>query len=227
MLYLALACLQGRPQQDAWSELWELEPDGIQLTPGNVPTDGFEELVAGSGRPVRFHHGFAWRQRRRRPWPRPGRALTKPHPDWSVHPPSRHEWTSLDDVLSAALTAGLILETMPPACWLGEGDELVAALNAGVPLAVDVAHLFLQLEAGKLTRSVLHRVLDSDAIAEVHVSQNDGRGDLHEPLQADAFGLGWARERLAAGTPVILESYFHRIDTDERRRQLELLRGDA
>lgn len=48
-LYLALSCLQGRPMQSAFDELTELQPAGIQLTPGNAPTYGFEEHVTKSG----------------------------------------------------------------------------------------------------------------------------------------------------------------------------------
>ena len=39
-LYLALSCLQGQPMQKAAEELISLNPYGLQLTPGNVPTIG-------------------------------------------------------------------------------------------------------------------------------------------------------------------------------------------
>ena len=46
MLMLALSCLQGRPMQAAAEDLLGLDPDGLQLTPGNVPTPGFERWLA-------------------------------------------------------------------------------------------------------------------------------------------------------------------------------------
>lgn len=62
---------------------------------------------------------------------------------------------------------------------------------------------------------------------EVHVFANDGRRDQHRPLTADTFGRAWARERLRAGTPTVLECYMHQLSTAERQHQLATLRGEA
>ena len=70
------------------------------------------------------------------------------------------------------------------------------------------------------------RLFDYDHIAEVHVSANDGRRDLHRPLTKDSWGLAWAQARLDAGTPVILECYFHSLSAGDRRRQVDLVRGN-
>jgi hypothetical protein len=61
MLVVALSCLQGRPMRAAFDELVPLG-DGVQLTPGNLPTPGFAAHVANAHALV--HHGFAFDARR-------------------------------------------------------------------------------------------------------------------------------------------------------------------
>ena len=85
-----------------------------------------------------------------------------------------------------------ILETMYPGYALGDGAALEDAMARRLRLAVDVSHLLMQREQGCLSAATLARVLDYDRIAEIHVSANDGRRDLHAPLAADTFGLAWA-----------------------------------
>jgi hypothetical protein len=63
MLFVAMSCLQGRPMAHAFDELAQLGV-GIQLTPGNLPTDGFRDHVAASGVATRRHHGFSFEHRR-------------------------------------------------------------------------------------------------------------------------------------------------------------------
>lgn len=109
---------------------------------------------------------------------------------------------------------------------LGCGDELELAMDLGLRLAVDVSHLHLQRAAGVLPASVERRLREHPRVEEIHVSANDGRSDRHALLQPDTPGLDWARARLA-DLPVVLESYWHRIDFDAQRRQLDLLRGVA
>jgi sugar phosphate isomerase/epimerase len=113
---------------------------------------------------------------------------------------------------------------MYPGYRLGTGVELERAMELGVRLAVDVSHLFIQQTAGVLEDRTLRRVLASAHIVEVHVSQNDGRHDSHRPLRRDSFELGWARERLQHGVPVIYEAYLHVVSEPSRRAQLELVR---
>jgi len=62
-------------------------------------------------------------------------------------------------------------------------------------------------------------------LAELHVSANDGRSDQHRPLDANTFGLAFARERAAEGPPLVRESYLHRLQDSERRQQVALCVG--
>ena len=213
MLFLALSCLQGRPLGGAYAELAALPGvDGIQLTPGCQPTPGFAPTGI-----TRTHHGFTPRAfRTRAVWSDDGTCLVASD---SVHPP-RADAPAAAHFLERPAP---ILETMYPGYALGDGTALVDAMRRGLPLAVDVSHLFMQRAQGCLDEATLARVLDYDRVAEVHVSANDGRRDLHAPLTADSFGLAWARERLAQ-LPVILECYFHQLTADQRRAQIDLVR---
>lgn len=222
---LALSCLQGRPMDAAFRQLWALEPDGVQLCPGCLPTAGFAVLVSRHGRRYTTHHGFSWTARRRQVW-KDGQCLVRAG---SVHPPVRMQgwerwletWVANEEGAGIPLPA---LETMYGDHLLGSGEELDRAMDLGVLLAVDVSHLWIQLQSGVLEPRTWLRLQDYDRIAEIHVSANDGHADQHRPLRPDSFGLAWAQQRQE---PVILECYLHRLDADERRTQLALARGVA
>jgi hypothetical protein len=222
VLFLAMSCLQGRPMDRAFTDLCVDGVDGIQLTPGNQPTEGFAAAVGRSRRAIRTHHGFSYRAFRTKDvWSERGACLVTSD---SVHPP-RAEHAAAATFLDEPV--GLpILETMYPGYALADGPALERAMALGLQLAVDVSHLYIQRTQGVLGDATLARVLDYERIAEVHVSANDGRRDLHAPLTEASFGLAWARQRLAAGTPTILECYFHRLTPVERRAQIDLVRGD-
>ncbi|MCP3065110.1 hypothetical protein LXT21_40695 [Myxococcus sp. K38C18041901] len=200
--------------------------DGLQLTPGNAPTEGFLESLARQGVPTRTHHGFDARALRSRVWSDTARCMVRSD---SVHPPRDVDAASAHwrKRAEAGDYAHLTLETMYPGHALGTGDALQWAMDLGLRLAVDVSHLHIQRTAGRLSDAVLHRLWDHPHIDEVHVSANPGDRDAHEPLTADTFGLGWARERMRSGLPVIFECYLHRLTPDERREQLALLRGPS
>jgi hypothetical protein len=225
MLFVAMSCLQGRPMAGAFDELAALGA-GLQLTPGNQPTPGFAAHVAASGVPTRRHHGFSFEARRADVWSAGGACLV---PSESVHPPADGEggegggaaWRAWYE----AAPRRPVLEVMYPGFTLGCGDEVLAAMDAGRPLAVDVSHVFIQRTQGAMDERVWHRLQGYERIAEVHVSANGGRHDTHRPLADDTFGLAWAREQLRAGTPVVLECYMHRLTDGERRRQIELVSG--
>jgi len=227
MLFVAMSCLQGRPMAGAFDELARLGV-ALQLTPGNLPTPGFEAHVAASGVPARRHHGFSFERRRADVWSAGGACLVSSE---SVHPPedgegfARRAWRAWYD----AAPDRPVLEVMYPGYALGCGDEVLAAMDARLPLAVDVSHVFIQRTQGAMDDRTWRRLAGYDRIAEVHVSANAGRHDTHQPLApGDAtFGLAWAREQLRAGVPVVLECYMHRLTHDERRRQLDTVRGDA
>lgn len=196
--------------QAAFDELARLGT-GIQLTPGNKPTPGFAAHVEASGVTTRRHHGFAFDARKTETWSN-GACLVESE---SVHPPMAGQPWSRE---------GRIIEVMYPGYELGTGDEVERAMADAMPLAVDVSHVHIQRARGVMDDRVWRRLADYAHIAEVHVSANAGRHDTHEPLAASTFGLDWARERLQAGTPTVLECYMHRLSVDERRRQIDLVR---
>jgi len=223
MLLVALSCLQGRPMRGAFDELAALA-DGVQLTPGNHPTAGFRAHVAAAATAVRTHHGFDFERRAAAVWSSDGALGVAAD---SVHPPEAHELDAARfQAAIEALAAPPVLEGMYPGYRLGDGAELAWAMGRGLPLAVDVSHLHLQRAAGVLDDATLARRLDYDRVVEVHLSANDGRRDLHFPIDENTYGLDWARARLRAGTPVVLECYLHRLDGDARRRQVALARGE-
>ena len=215
MLFVALSSLQGRPMARAFDEIAALEV-GIQLTPGNIPTMGFDDHVSRSGVITRRHHGFSFDARKQATWDASGACLVSSE---SVHPPEDGEcagdWRACETLP--------IIEVMYPGYALGCGDDVERAMTDGLILAVDVSHVHIQRAQGAMDDRVWRRLADYDRIAEVHVSANAGRHDTHDPLHADSFGLAWARERLA-DLPVVLECYMHRLSFDERRRQIDLVR---
>lgn len=218
MLYLAMSCYQARPMRMAWRDLCALHPDGIQLTPGNIPEQSFQEEVQQSPLPTLRHHGFSWLARKQPVWDADGRCLVSSE---SVHPPSCAEAQASGWQMEGHTP---LLETMYPGQALGTGLELEAAMDAGVRLAVDVSHLFIQQVAGVLRDSTWRRLQDYPHIGEVHLSANEGRHDAHQPIHGRTFGLAWAREKLRAGTPVVLECYMHSMSRDQAERQLDLCR---
>ncbi len=106
---------------------------------------------------------------------------------------------------------------------LATGDQLAAAMDAGRWLAVDVAHLDIQRFHGLLPRSVLNRLLEYERVAEVHVSTSREHRDTHAKLTVRDWGVEWAQVRLAAGTPVVLECYMHKLSHEERLEQVAWL----
>ena len=165
--------------------------------------------------PTRTHHGFSHRALRARVW-HGGTLLW--HGD-SLHPPLQNEvpdgWQAPDDV---------VMETMYPGyAALASGDQIAAAMDTGRWLAVDVAHLGIQMHHGILAKTVLQRLLDYQRVAEVHVSTSREARDTHARLSNTTWGVEWARARLAAGTPVILECYMHKLSHEERLEQVAWL----
>ena len=211
MLYLALSCFQGRTMADAARTLADLAPGrvGLQLTPGCAPS------ALDVDCPIRTHHGFTHLALRARVWD--GGAL-RWHGD-SVHPPQEGDvpdgWRPPD---------GAVMETMYPGyAALSCGDQLAAAMDEGQRLAVDVAHLGIQMHRGVLAEPVLRRLLDYPRIAEIHVSTSREARDTHAELTDDTWGVEWARERLAEGTPVVLECYMHKLAHEQRLEQIARL----
>lgn len=230
-VFLAMSCLQGRTQDAAWDDLCALGPDGIQLSPGNLPSPAFSQKVARAQKAARsttqtslqvsLHHGYVDDALRTPVWSTSGALLVSANR--SVHPPMTRDGVS-DAWWAAALDNDVVVEVMYPGYEFCGDRDVEHALDLGLRLAVDVSHLWLQRCAGVLSTAVERRLLESDRVVEVHVSENDGVKDSHTSLTPGCFALGWARERGRAGLPVVLESYFHKTSDSERRRQLDLLR---
>ncbi|MCO7223025.1 hypothetical protein [Pleionea sp. CnH1-48] len=72
--------------ESAFQELSLCDITGIQLTPGNVPTVGFKEVVSSSSLPTLTHHGFDWLSMRGTVWNEDAQCVTKSH---SIHPPKK------------------------------------------------------------------------------------------------------------------------------------------
>jgi hypothetical protein len=211
MLYLALSCFQSRRMCDAAETLAALAPGliGLQLTPGCAPSPIHVDC------PTRTHHGFTYHALRACVWD-DGKLVW--HAD-SVHPPREREvpegWQPPDDV---------VLETMYPGyAALACGDQISAAMDVGRWLAVDVAHLGIQMYHGILEKSVLQRLLNYERVAEVHVSTSHEARDTHAKLTDTTWGIDWARDHHAKGTPVILECYMHKLSHEERLEQVARL----
>jgi hypothetical protein len=224
VLYLALSCLQGRLGTEALTELLSLNPDGIQLTPGNVINDEFEHMLNQNCVPVRTHNGFSWKAMRKRVWNEDGTL----NGYWdSVHAPGYKDiprfWSYTQS--SAVQPAW---EIMYPAgknnCFLSTWSDLKYAMQLGLELAVDISHLDIIRDCYGINSGVLNQLLNYHNIKEVHVSQAHNGKDVHRPITGDTWHLEWAQERLASGTPVVLECYMHRLTQDERKRQVDLLR---
>jgi hypothetical protein len=221
MLLVALSCLQGRAQGEAFAALTRLPVDGIQLTPGNLPTPGFREQAQAYGGRLRYHHSFSWTHYRAEVYDSAARTPKLPR-DWSVHPPPVKHPAGFEQWLNAALEVEALCEIMYPGYRLGQDSEVLAAMTHGLRLAVDISHLHVQRRRGDLQAATLGKLLDYDRIEEVHVSHNLGRADSHLPLQADTPWLDWARERRRAGVPLIFESRMHHCQ-ELWLSQLELL----
>jgi hypothetical protein len=210
MLYLALSCFQGRTMTEAADTLVGLAPGkvGLQLTPGCAPSP----ITVNC--PTRTHHGFTPRALRAPVWNH-GQLVW--HGD-SLHPPKSKEVP--DDWQPPE---GVVLETMYPSyAAMANGEQLAAAMDEGRWLAVDVAHLDIQRFHGLLSDSVQNRLLDYDRVAEVHVSTSKEHRDSHAQVSDSTWGIDWAREKLAQGTPVILECYMHKLTHEERLAQVAL-----
>lgn len=211
MLYLALSCFQGRPMGEAARTLMALAPGklGLQLTPGCAPSPIDVDC------PQRTHHGFTPHALRARVW-NAGKLVW--HGD-SLHPPLRKH---VDESWQPPENG--VLETMYPGyADLSNGEEIEAAMAEGRSIAVDIAHLGIQMHMGVLSADTLEKLLDYERVAEVHVSTSHNGKDTHAAVTVETWGLEWARERMNHGTPVILECYMHKLSDTQRREQVAML----
>ena len=98
-------------------------------------------------------------------------------------------------------------------------------MAVGLNLAVDVSHIYIQLCQGSLDRSTWHKLQNYPHIGEFHISANQGKGDIHQPITHETFGLDWLRDRLTGSRdiPVILECYMHYLSLTARQDQIKLI----
>lgn len=223
MLLLATSCLQGQPLARAALALLALRPDGLQLCPGNHPSPGLEALLRQLDAPIRYHHGFAWDAYRQPVWDKHGLPLV-PTSARSLHPPQDPPPEGARAWLARAAAEGWVLEVMPPGWILSDDRDIRDAIELGVRLAVDISHLHILQTQGRLSAQTLRLLLEADTIDEVHVSESDGRLDLHRSFSETTPWLGWAQARARDGVPLVVECYLHRYTRDERRRMLEVVR---
>ncbi|GAB1543845.1 hypothetical protein NUACC21_65210 [Scytonema sp. NUACC21] len=206
--------------QLAAEELLSLGVGGLQLTPGLVPTQGFKRWLEEKQIKTRTHHGFSWRQFRTKVWGDNGDCVVASD---SVHPPLKNHPCA--KLWKTRVALGdyhhLILETMYPEYWLGDGEEVAWAMDLGLQLAVDVSHIYIQLCQGAMGEDVWRRLQGYEYIKELHVSSNTGRADTHQPMTQESFGLDWVKERSGDGIPVILECYLHKLSPAQRIEQVE------
>lgn len=222
MLYLALSCLQGRLMQEAATELLSLGISNLQLTPGLVPTACFQQWLGDRDITYLTHHGFSWNKYNTCVWNETASCLVTSN---SIHPPLLN---SLSGKLWQQKAENgdyrhLVLETMYPKYHLGNSEDLTWAMDEGFKLAVDVSHIYIQLQSGSLSTSVWQRLQRYEQIKELHLSSNNGRVDIHKPLTKNSFGLDWVRERGKDNIPVVLECYMHKLSNQERLEQIELI----
>ncbi len=208
----ALSCFQGESADVAAAELLALGFESLQLTPGCAPSAALDAVLENVS--TLTHHGYTPTALRHRVW-HDGEIVCDSR---SIHPPkaSGSAWLWDHDVATLP-----IIEVMYPSYTLGTGREIRRAMEADMRLAVDLSHLFIQLTQGAATQADVDALLNYEHIAEIHVSQNDGVRDSHQPLTDQAFNLAWAKER--ADVPVVFEGYLHRLTRDQRLAQVELL----
>ena len=200
-------------------DLMSLSPDGIQLTPGNVPLSDFKEKFLDKNIPYLVHHGFEWDRIKRKVWE--GNTCVAME-GATVHPPTRpltSEWMEQDRSF----------ETMYGSYGMGTGEgegSVTEAMRANLPLVVDVSHIFIQLEQGAMEMKTWESLQDYDNIVEVHVSTNQGRHDTHQPMTEDgSFGFMWAKEKMREGTPLVVECYMHKLSQEQRSQQVDWFRS--
>ena len=212
MLYLALSCLQGRLMQSATQELLDLRIQGLQLTPGLVPTNDFKSWLDWQKIYYLTHHGFSWHKYNTSVWNKTADCLVASN---SIHPPKLNSLPG--KIWKQKAEDGnyrdLILETMYPQYHLGNSEDLIWAMDNQFRLAI---------QGGSLSDAVWRRLQQYEYVKELHLSSNNGQADIHQPLTKNTFGLDWVKERSQDGIPVVLECYMHRLSDSERLEQIEI-----
>lgn len=212
-----MSCFQGRPQNNALSNLLALNPDGIQLTPGNHPTSGFKESL---NLPYRFHHGFSWNKYRRDIYDGAGKLIIDISYQHSIHPPKNDVGVSFNQWIST--TEDYLLEIMYPGYFLGNGQEIEQAMDLNKRLALDISHLYIQQCQEVISKKLIDKLLCYHNIQEIHVSHNNGINDTHQPINTNTPFISIIQKK---SIPIVYESYLHKSDLLTRHQQIDLLRN--
>ena len=133
----------------------------------------------------------------------------------SVHPPKAGEpWRAWLDRAAAPA----IIEVMYPGYELGTGDEVERAMADQLVLAVDISHVFIQLDRRRDDRRDLAAARRPTIGSPRSTSRRiAARSTRINRSRADTFGLAWARER-GAHVPLVLECYMHRLSDAQTPR---------
>ncbi len=215
MLFIALSCLQGRPQGEAYKELLQLNPDGVQLTAGNLPTPKFKEEVSI---PYRLHHNFSWNKRKGEVYDNYLKPINIGH-NHSIHPPQYKDDIDFNSWINSC--NDVLLETMYPGYLLGCGKELEIAMSLKKRLAIDISHIHIMFSQGVISKKQINKLFDYDNIEEIHISHNSGKYDTHSPICDDTPFLHWIKERKSVLW--VYESYLHKLSLIDRKKQIDII----
>lgn len=200
-------------------DLLKLNPYGLQLTPGNIPSKNFENWLNQNKIKFIYHHGFSWFALKQKVWDENGKCLVNSD---SIHPPEKNtldteKWYKIleDNDLPT-------LETMYPNYFLGSGSEIEMAMSLKIKLAVDISHIYIQKYNNLISDKVWKKLQNYENIKEIHVSSNLGKFDSHFEISKKSYELNWAIER-SKDIPIILECYMHKLSENDRLKQIKLL----
>lgn len=219
-LYLALSCFQGQEQLEAYNKLLKLKPDGIQLTPGNKVSSGFKNYQTI---PYRLHHTFSWTKVKEPIYDNNGKICREILENQSIHPPVIKDYKNTFKFWLSQITTEII-ELMFPTYYGGNDEEINAILDANFKIAVDISHLFICKTKSSISDNTLKRILNYQNILEIHISQNTGSRDSHDPINKKCPFIDWASER-GQEIPLIFESYLFRLSEKEQLNQVELVKS--
>lgn len=117
---------------------------------------------------------------------------------------------NLTQVSTAAKGYGIniAVETMyptnTPVRWvLDNQDEILKFLQTdlSVGIVLDLAHVHIGVVQGTMTPGIVDTLMTHKRLSEVHISTNDGRLDIHQPLP-DTWTVPMA---ITTGVPVVYE----------------------
>lgn len=121
------------------------------------------------------------------------------------------------------------VETMYPSNsdtrWvLDTENQIRQFLSEDLPVGIvaDAAHVFIGITQGVMSPRLMQDLLDSPKLAEIHVSSNDGRRDIHEPVSQL-----WCQEMLVNRTnrrvPLVYEGRMNHWGVQDVAKHINLV----